>query len=491
MRPTTDAPALSGQLDAIPLFDLCQFLMINRRTGTLTVKNGDAVVRIYFEEGSILDIMDESLHTGEKILLAAVQWTTGSFVFDPTPSGVQRRITDSTEAILLEAARTIDENREQAVGYGTPAGPTQQEVFRERQTFAGDLAEAFRAAVEPSARYQIRDNDPLDSLLQELKKDRGTALVRGHAATIRGERGVREYPLAKDAADVLRQLGLPAPASGEVNNHRLRLSYGWFHLRSRRFAGEIQVSLSFLTTEIPKPEEIGLDLGALEPLLERDGGLILWTGLPRGLRSRSLESWLGHRPDPPRGPVLWLEESPRVAWESLANGRAHYAGDPNCPNARAALLDWGPDLVVIDPVRTPAAAELSLETAEAGITTIAVATGLTIGQAIRPFLQSLIRGGIGDGGQRLAWVFSGWVGLVPLRNDDQAMPLLATQIRLPDSGFTSILGREVIGRELEEWALARRPHRCLADDLDRLHLAGRIDLDLKNRLLNELKGLLT
>lgn len=491
MRPTTETPALSGQLEAIPLFDLCQFLMINRRTGTLTVRNGDAVARIYFEDGSILDIMDEALHTGEKILLAAVQWTSGSFTFDPTPPGVQRRITDSTEAILLEAARTIDENREQADSASPRHTPTQQEVFRERQTFAGDLAEAFRAAVEPSARYQIRDNDPLDALLQELRKERGTALIRGHSATVRGEQGVREYPLAKDATDILRQLGLPTPAPGDVHNHRLRLSYGWFHLRSRRFAGEIQIGLTFLVTDIPKPTDIGLDSNALEPLLERDGGLVLWTGLPRGLRSRSLESWLAHRPSPAHGPVLWLEEMPRAAWESVGQGRVHYAGDPSCPDARAALLDWGPDLVVIDSIRTPAAAELALETAEAGITTLAVSTGLTIGQAIRPFLQSLVRGGIGDGGARLAWVFNGWVGLVPIRNEQDHSALVATQIRLPDPTLSGILGREILGREIEEWALAHRPFRGLADDLDRLHLAGKIDLDLKNRLLNELKGLLT
>ncbi|MDM7914107.1 MAG: DUF4388 domain-containing protein [Candidatus Eisenbacteria bacterium] len=168
MNPTSATAALSGKLEAIPLFDVCQFLLLNRRTGTLSVRHGDRTIRVFFEEGSILDIADEGLRTGEKLLLTAVQWTRGTFAFDPTPPGIERRITESTEAILLEAARTIDEQRAREGTQGE--GPGQETVFRERQIFAGELAEAFKAAVSGGSRLHGRE-DPVESLLGELAAD--------------------------------------------------------------------------------------------------------------------------------------------------------------------------------------------------------------------------------------------------------------------------------------------------------------------------------
>lgn len=154
-------PALSGQLAAVSLFDLCQFLMLNRKTGTLTVRSGTGVAYLTFHEGQLLTALDESLGEGEGVVLRAVQWTTGGFEFSPGPVPPERKIQASTENILLEAARKIDEMQEEdreSVRSGGWAGgreggaahqarASQEAAFLETQRRAKSLTEAFRAAV--------------------------------------------------------------------------------------------------------------------------------------------------------------------------------------------------------------------------------------------------------------------------------------------------------------------------------------------------------
>jgi hypothetical protein len=107
-RTSADA-ALSGRLAAISLFDLCQFLMLNRKTGTLTVRSPAGTAYFTFQEGQLLTALNEALRDGDEVVMQAVQWTEGTFEFAAGPVPPDRRIHVSTENILLEAARRIDE----------------------------------------------------------------------------------------------------------------------------------------------------------------------------------------------------------------------------------------------------------------------------------------------------------------------------------------------------------------------------------------------
>jgi hypothetical protein len=476
--------ALTGRLEAIPLFDLCQFLMLNRRTGTLAVRNNDNTVRIYFEEGAILDIMDDALRRGERILLGAVQWPTGSFTFDPTPTGAERRIEASTEAILLEAARLIDEARAQAGESGR--GPTQETSFREKQTVADELPDVFRRAIEPVGHRSAMPHDPLDELLRDLALVRGTLIMRDGTAILRSREGTRAYPTPMRAEDLLERLGLPAPDAGEARNHRFERPAGWFHVRTRRPAGSQQVLLAFLTSELPSADELGLDPEALSSLLEHEGGLVLWTGLPHGYRSTALAGWLGNAKT--RGPVLWLEEAPRIAWEDVP-GLCRHVGSPLDGEAMAGLMEWNPEIIVIDSLRSPHTAGAALEMVEAGVTVLAVAPGLTLREGVGGFLRSLNRCGLLDADSRLARALSGWVGILPVREEGLGPPLVAAQIVRNDSSLAAIIARGATDHDLREWSAGRTVHRSWLEELDRLEQAGRIDEVIRTRIRQDLSGL--
>ena len=94
--PTAATTVLAGSLASISLFDLCQFLVLDKQSGTLTARHRDAVARIHFKEGRILDVDDGSQCSGEEVLQEAVQWREGTFTFDPMPVAVKPRLTGST-----------------------------------------------------------------------------------------------------------------------------------------------------------------------------------------------------------------------------------------------------------------------------------------------------------------------------------------------------------------------------------------------------------
>jgi hypothetical protein len=144
------APALSGRLAAISLFDLCQFLMLNRKTGTLTVRadGGSGAAYFTFFEGELCTALDDSLREGAEVVLWAVQWTEGSFEFVQWRVPPDRRMNASTETILLEAARQLDEMQEKSrAGGGVGVAGSAEQAFRDKQARAASIADAFASLV--------------------------------------------------------------------------------------------------------------------------------------------------------------------------------------------------------------------------------------------------------------------------------------------------------------------------------------------------------
>jgi hypothetical protein len=469
--------ALSGRLESIQLFDVCQFLLLNRRTGTLTVKSGDRTLRIYFVGGAIYDITDEAMRTGERLLLEGVQWTSGSFSLDPSPPGVAQRITESTEGILLEAARTIDECRSKESS--DPPPHRQEEIFRERQSFAGDLAEAFRVAMDADAPARgaaaSAAGDPLDALVRDVSAARGSLILRGRNGILRHAGPPHPYRSPLDAGEIPERLKfIPAGRNAaRFIERRFERGNAWFHLRCRNTSGMTQVLLAHLRAEIPPIDTFGCDPATIA-LLDAGApgglspGLYLWSGLPGGFRSTVLASWLAwtsaaEEPAESAGPTVWIEDDPRIAWEAIA-GSFVYGGDSSRATA-ASIMEWNPQRVVIDPVRTPRAAKIACELAEAGIPTIAVLTGLLHTEAAERFQEALEKNAILVAGTRIRRALRGWVGILPLGDTG----LVAVQV-------------ERIG--------VPKPLCSYHDEIERLARIGRITTDTATRLMSELHAVL-
>ena len=75
----------SGDLSAFSIFEVCQFLMIVRHTGTVTIRCAGRSGTITISEGQIASVVDDSLKEGEDAFYNIVTWKNGTFEFAPGP----------------------------------------------------------------------------------------------------------------------------------------------------------------------------------------------------------------------------------------------------------------------------------------------------------------------------------------------------------------------------------------------------------------------
>jgi hypothetical protein len=113
-RPNGQEQSFHGDLRLIGLFDLGQLLMLNRATGRLVVERDGRRGYLFFRDGRIVNAIDDDQAEGEKAAYRIFAWKNGSFEFRPEPVRGAELIQESTEAIMLEAARLIDESTEAA-----------------------------------------------------------------------------------------------------------------------------------------------------------------------------------------------------------------------------------------------------------------------------------------------------------------------------------------------------------------------------------------
>lgn len=107
---TRRAGVIEGLLEEMNLIDLFQTLEMGQKTCRLTVKSNNAeMCEIYFESGQVYDASLGDLG-GDEAVYKMASWSRGSFEidFNAAPSG-QRRTTQSTQGLLMEAMRLLDE----------------------------------------------------------------------------------------------------------------------------------------------------------------------------------------------------------------------------------------------------------------------------------------------------------------------------------------------------------------------------------------------
>jgi hypothetical protein len=102
-------PILVGELGLLSLFDLVQLLVLNGATGTLRVASSGRQGHFRFERGQVAGALDDQGPDGIESAYRLFTWRTGTFAFSVGTPGSVRTIEDSTEAVMLEAARRMDE----------------------------------------------------------------------------------------------------------------------------------------------------------------------------------------------------------------------------------------------------------------------------------------------------------------------------------------------------------------------------------------------
>jgi len=113
-RASVPGRPMSGSIDEIPLPDLIQLLSTSRKSGVLSVRSDQGHGRIYMRRGQIYycSIDDAFDLTPHKAFYRMLTWTSGTFELEPPDErNVLEEIQESTEALLMEGMRQLDELR--------------------------------------------------------------------------------------------------------------------------------------------------------------------------------------------------------------------------------------------------------------------------------------------------------------------------------------------------------------------------------------------
>ena len=172
----TDASAIRGRIDEVPLPDVAQLLGSARKTGVLRLRREEARAEVHFHEGRVVACAVEGRPelAPRKAFARALAWSDGTFELSPpaeAPPG--SALDEGVERLLLEGLRDLDELR--------------------------DLGEA---ALDPAVRLSrpaplqasLKSLSPEDLELWQLCLDCGTVgqvLDRAQLSDARVQRGLR------------------------------------------------------------------------------------------------------------------------------------------------------------------------------------------------------------------------------------------------------------------------------------------------------------
>lgn len=100
---------LSGDLADMGVVDLLQTFELGRKTGIARLHSGDALeATIYFRDGQVVDAEHGRL-VGEEAVYRCLIWTSGTFDVDFVPVDRPEVILTSTQGLLMEGMRRVDE----------------------------------------------------------------------------------------------------------------------------------------------------------------------------------------------------------------------------------------------------------------------------------------------------------------------------------------------------------------------------------------------
>jgi len=180
--------SMSGSIEEIPLPDLLQLLSTSRKSGVLVVRSDGGVGKLYMRKGQIyFASIDDSFNMGpRKAIYRMLSWAQGFFELEPPDErAVLEELQDSTEGLLMEGMRQLDEYR--MVSEKLPPltsrltiprplepklrdlGPEELDVFQQAMT-----ADTIRTLLDESSLTDLSVAEKLKSLL-----DKGFLIASG------------------------------------------------------------------------------------------------------------------------------------------------------------------------------------------------------------------------------------------------------------------------------------------------------------------------
>jgi hypothetical protein len=188
--------ALNGTLKDMGLVALLQFLNAGRRSGRVTIESEGDIARFYYDSGKLVHAEIGEL-SGEEVLVQVVDWTDGSFRFEPGVESEEKTIEKELHRTIMWALKERDERKkEQAESDGDPG-------LAQRLAGLLEASERFRYASVISFEGEILASTPAPD-------EDGEALKRA-------ERSV---------AALIKRYGDPGPSKMLLEDGRFSLVLG-------------------------------------------------------------------------------------------------------------------------------------------------------------------------------------------------------------------------------------------------------------------------
>jgi len=99
---------LEGRLEEMNIIDLLQTLEMGQKSGRLTVRQGAEQCEMYFT-GGVCKHATNGTQVGEEAVCRVIQWDKGEFEIDFNANSEKVSIERTTQGLLMEALRLVDE----------------------------------------------------------------------------------------------------------------------------------------------------------------------------------------------------------------------------------------------------------------------------------------------------------------------------------------------------------------------------------------------
>jgi len=182
-RQSAAPKSMAGSIEEIPLPDLLQLLSTSKKSGVLVVHSDRHVGKTFFRKGQIyFASIENQFNIGpRKAMVRMLAWSHGNFELEPPDeTAVLEEMDDSTEGLLIEGMRQLDEYKvvaEKLPELASPIGVARPLKGKLRELSPEEL-DVFQAAMEVKTVNALFDQSSLSDL--EIAQKLVTLFEKGY-----------------------------------------------------------------------------------------------------------------------------------------------------------------------------------------------------------------------------------------------------------------------------------------------------------------------
>jgi pSer/pThr/pTyr-binding forkhead associated (FHA) protein len=182
-RSASSPKSMAGSIEEIPLPDLLQLLSTSKKSGVLVVHSDRHVGKTFFRKGQIyFASIENQFNIGpRKAMVRMLAWSHGNFELEPPDeTAVLEEMDDSTEGLLIEGMRQLDEYKvvaEKLPELASPIGVARPLKGKLRELSPEEL-DVFQAAMEVKTVNALFDQSSLSDL--EIAQKLVTLFEKGY-----------------------------------------------------------------------------------------------------------------------------------------------------------------------------------------------------------------------------------------------------------------------------------------------------------------------